>query len=109
LLNQKYFNGIGNYLRSTILYYSNINPFETAREVIIDCGERLFEFCKDIPLKAYRLNGGQLKDWSNPFELDSKEFSEWVYYKKGNSIKDSNGRTFWYNPKWDNMDSGNNI
>ena len=34
ILDQKYFNGIGNYLRSTILYYLDINPFSTARDII---------------------------------------------------------------------------
>ncbi|XP_061577783.1 endonuclease 8-like 1 isoform X2 [Cololabis saira] len=34
LLNQKYFNGIGNYLRAEILYRLNIPPFVSAREVL---------------------------------------------------------------------------
>merc|ERR1711915_481793 len=34
LLNQKYFNGIGNYLRAEILYRLNIPPFECARTVL---------------------------------------------------------------------------
>ncbi|XP_077423776.1 endonuclease 8-like 1 [Vanacampus margaritifer] len=34
LLNQKYFNGIGNYLRAEILYRSNIPPFVPARTVL---------------------------------------------------------------------------
>ena len=34
LLDQAYFNGIGNYLRSTILYYMDENPFVTAKEFI---------------------------------------------------------------------------
>jgi len=28
LLDQRYFNGVGNYVRSTVLYYLDINPFE---------------------------------------------------------------------------------
>ena len=99
LLNQKYFNGIGNYLRSTILYYLDINPFVNARKVITDT-PKILDLCKDIPLKAYELNGGQLKDWKNPFDSDSTKFNEWVFYKKGLSIKDSYNRTFWYNEKW---------
>ncbi|XP_030586784.1 endonuclease 8-like 1 [Archocentrus centrarchus] len=34
LLNQKYFNGIGNYLRAEILFRSNIPPFVSARAVL---------------------------------------------------------------------------
>lgn len=101
LLNQKYFNGIGNYIRSTILYYLNENPFQSAREIIIKRPE-IINLCRDIPLKSYELSGGQLKDWINPFNKDSTEFKEWVFYKKGSSIKDSNNRTFWFDPKWKN-------
>ncbi|XP_041852352.1 endonuclease 8-like 1 [Melanotaenia boesemani] len=34
LLNQKYFNGIGNYLRAEILYRLNVPPFVPARDVL---------------------------------------------------------------------------
>ena len=101
LLNQKYFSGIGNYMRSTIIYYLNENPFQSGREVITKNPE-IIELCKDISLKSYNLSGGQLKDWINPFNKDSSEFKEWVFYKKGCSIKDSNNRRFWFDPKWKN-------
>lgn len=99
LLNQKYFNGVGNYIRSTILYYMGVNPFESARDVIMK-HPQILQMCKDVIEKSYRLNGGQLKDWKNPFDVDSKEFKEWVFYKKGISCKDNTGRTFWYSEKW---------
>ena len=99
LLDQKYFNGIGNYLRSTILYYINVNPFETARTIIAENPD-ILEFCRDIPIKAYVLNGGQLSDWTNPFDSDYEAFKKWVFYQKGLSCKDNTGRTFWYDEKW---------
>lgn len=99
LLNQEYFNGIGNYLRSTILYYADTNPFEEARKSIRS-NPNIIDLCRDIPLKSYQLNGGQLKDWKNPFDNDSKDFKEWVFYQKGLSTKDGTGRTFWYQDKW---------
>ena len=99
ILNQEYFNGIGNYLRSTILYYLDINPFEEARKVIKD-NPNILDMCRDVPLKAYSLNGAQLQDWTNPFNSDYKEFQKWVFYKKGISCKDKTGRTFWYDEKW---------
>jgi endonuclease VIII-like 1 len=99
LLDQKYFNGIGNYIRSTIIYYLDINPFLSTRDTI-NKNPEIIEMCRDIPLKAYSLNGGQLSDWSNPFDTDKEEFTEWVFYQKGISCKDSNNRTFWFNPKW---------
>jgi endonuclease VIII-like 1 len=100
LLDQKYFNGIGNYLRSTIIYYINVNPFESARTIIIENPD-ILDFCRDIPIKAYLLNGGQLTDWTNPFDSDYEEFKKWVFYQKGLSCKDNTGRTFWYDEKWE--------
>lgn len=99
ILDQKYFNGIGNYLRSTILFYLDVNPFESARKVITD-NPNILDLCKDIPLKAYELNGGQLQDWINPFDTDYDEFKKWVFYQKGLKVKDKTGRTFWFHDKW---------
>lgn len=102
LLNQEYFNGIGNYLRSTILYYLDANPFESARNIILKY-PNILQLCKDIPNKSYQLNGGQLKDWKNPFDTDYDQFIDWVFYQKGLSCKDGTGRTFWYHEKWKDM------
>lgn len=55
--------------------------------------------CRDIPMKAYELNGGQLQDWKNPFDTDYVEFKKWIFYQKGLSIRDKAGRIFWFDPK----------
>ncbi len=102
ILNQEYFNGIGNYLRSTAIYYLDINPFESARSIIQNNPE-IFDVCRDVQIKAYELGGGQLIDWSNPFDTDCVDFKKWVFYQKGISCKDGTGRTFWYNEKWKNQ------
>ena len=102
LLDQKYFNGIGNYLRSTILYYADVNPFQIARESI-KSNLNIIDLCSSIPIKSYELNGGQLRDWKNPFDNDSKDFENWVFYKKGKSATDGTGRTFWYHDKWESI------
>ena len=99
LLNQTYFNGIGNYIRSTILHYMDINPFESCREVLKK-SPHILQMCKDVIEKSYNLHGGQLRDWKNPFDVDDTKFKEWVFYKKGISCKDKTGRTFWYSKKW---------
>lgn len=100
LLNQIYFAGVGNYLRSTIIYYADIDPFSSAFEVISD-NHKFYELCRETLQKSYELNGGQLKDWSNPFNNSSDEFDKWVFYQKGSSLKDKQGRTFWYDTKWE--------
>lgn len=100
LLNQEYFSGVGNYIRSTILYYLDENPFQKAKDVIIKRPE-IIDMCRDIQIISYNFNGGQLKDWKNPNDSNSDSFLEWVFYQKGNHLKDSGNRTFWYNPKWE--------
>lgn len=109
LMNQQYFNGIGNYLRSEILYrLPHINPFKPARDVLQQ-EPQIFVLCKIIPELAYVLGGGKLKNWENPLGESaaqpgkSKLFQ--CYNQPGMSkVKDRNGRTFWYDPKWDQLD-----
>ena len=102
-MNQSFFNGIGNYLRAEILYRVNCNPFLPAEEAIKSNPE-ILTLCKDIPLLAYSLGGGRLKDWKNPNgEEPPKNWGEFMkcYAIKGmEKIQDKNGRTFWYDPKW---------
>lgn len=103
LMNQKYANGIGNYLRAEILYRSDTNPFSMARQVFTS-KPAVFDLCRDIPLTVYTLGGGQFKDWQNPFGNDKEELLNFIkcYGNTSmNTIKDVNGRTLWYDPKWD--------
>jgi endonuclease VIII-like 1 len=102
LLDQKWFNGIGNYLRSTILYYADQSPWATAKDAILQ-NPKLLELCRDVPLRAYQMSGGQLKDWANPFNKpeDKVSFREWVFYYKGSSCIDGAGRRLWFDPKWE--------
>jgi len=101
LMDQKYFNGIGNYLRAEILYRIDENPFLTAKEYI-EKQPIIFELCRTIPLETYSIGGGQLKEWTNPFNQEKLTFSQWLrcYGKKGMSnLIDKNNRKFWYNKK----------
>jgi len=103
LMNQQYFNGIGNYLRAEILYrLPQIDPFMEARSVIEKHSE-LIEMCTEVPKMAYALGGGQLKDWENPFKNDKEKFEKFIKcYGNGRMAwcKDKNGRRFWFDPKW---------
>lgn len=125
LLNQKYFNGIGNYLRAEILFRLNIPPFVPARSVleglesedfcenekpvkkeITDTktskqkkgkGETgdLLRLCHTVPLEVVSL-GGKGYD---PEKADYSAFEAWLqcYYVDGmKSIRDHNGRTMWF-------------
>lgn len=103
LLDQRYFNGIGNYLRCEILYKSNQNPFMPAKQAIKE-NKILLNNCKTLAIEAYQLGGGQLKSWENPYKTSSKSFSQWIACyanPKMSKITDKTGRTLWYDSKWD--------
>lgn len=102
LMNQKFFNGIGNYLRAEILFRIDCDPFLPAKQVITQYPE-ILDLCRDLPNIAYSLGGGRIKDWKNP---DGKVPSNWDEFmlcygnKSMSKITDSNNRTFWFNSKW---------
>lgn len=105
LMDQKYFNGIGNYLRAEIIYRAgDVDPFLPAGMQFAKY-PKLLELCRDIPLLAYAKGGGSIKDWDNPFGDNSIQEKFMLCYgnDKMSKRKDRNGRTFWYDPKWDDV------
>jgi endonuclease VIII-like 1 len=101
LMSQKWFNGIGNYLRAEILYRLDVNPFMIASELPKDKLEPLIVLIIGCVEQAYKLGGGQLKDWKNPNGENPVSFNEWMKcYGKAEKMTDRSGRTFWYNKKW---------
>ncbi|NWR85312.1 NEIL1 Endonuclease, partial [Furnarius figulus] len=119
LLNQKYFNGIGNYLRAEILYRLKIPPFEKARTVLEALKEQkrrnkdpslmlskkvrlmqknpdLLELCHTVPMEVITA-GKQIFD---PEHSDNyANFKNWLqcYLVPGmNSLRDRKGRTIWF-------------
>lgn len=105
LMDQKYFNGIGNYLRAEIIYRAgDVDPFLPAGMQLAKY-PKLLELCRDIPLLAYAKGGGSIKDWDNPFGDNSIQEKFMLCYgnDKMSKRKDRNGRTFWYDPKWDDV------
>ena len=99
LMNQKWFNGLGNYLRAEILGKWNKNPFQPMKNLI---NEPFLNHLIEQVHDSYRLGGGELYSWMN--ENKSKkdnDFHEWMkFYGKTVKMKDSQGRTFWYAKKW---------
>lgn len=101
ILWQNLFNGIGNYLRAEIFDRCQVNPFKTYHEMSPDERLRLFKACSHLQSESYVLGGGQLISWRNPFGQEKVTFNDWIkIYKKGEKIADKQGRTFWYDIKW---------
>jgi len=70
LLDQRYFLGVGNYLKSEILYKSKVHPNTkwsklTSKEKKIICINT-----RKCMIKSYNQGGAQIRDFSNP-EIDS--------------------------------------
>lgn len=106
LMNQRWINGYGNYLRAELCQRMDIDPFLTARAVIGSHGESFFSIAPLLPNEAYLLGGGQIYSWSNPLQdmtIEPHKWDAWMRaYKNPNyhNIIDRNGRRFWYHPKW---------
>ena len=100
MLDQKYFNGIGNYLRAEILFRANIPPFSLAREVLESVEQRskdqdIILLCHVVSLEVLTLDKGKNYD---PQGSD-QSFSSWLqcYSVEGmKHISDHHGRTMWF-------------
>ncbi|XP_068000347.1 endonuclease 8-like 1 isoform X2 [Melanerpes formicivorus] len=121
LLNQKFFNGIGNYLRAEILYRLQIPPFEKARTVLEALKEQeqerrkknssltlskklklmrenpdLLELCHTVPMEVVAAE----KNLLDPDDSTNyAAFKSWLqcYLVPGMScLQDHNGRTVWF-------------
>ena len=103
LMNQQWFNGIGNYLRAEILGKWDKNPFQPIRNLITPAF--LNHLIKQVH-DSYELGGGELYTWLNENSTPIKRditWNEWMqFYGKRESIKDKQKRTFWYDKKWEN-------
>ncbi|NXL27832.1 NEIL1 Endonuclease, partial [Glaucidium brasilianum] len=121
LLNQKFFNGIGNYLRAEILYRLKIPPFEKARTVLEALKDQeqerrkknpaltlskklklmrespdLLELCHTVPMEVIAAE----KKLLEPDHADNyAAFKNWLqcYLVPGMStLRDRSGRTMWF-------------
>lgn len=104
LMNQQWFNGIGNYLRAEILGKWDVNPFQPIRNII---NEEFLQHLIQQVHDSYQLGGGQLYTWMNENEtpiLRDMTWNDWMqFYRRGLSIKDKQKRTFWFHPKWESF------
>ncbi|KAM7155957.1 endonuclease 8-like 1 isoform 2-T5 [Molossus nigricans] len=117
LLDQRFFNGIGNYLRAEILYRLRIPPFEKARNVLEALKQHrpspeltlsqkikaklqnpdLLELCHSVPKEVVQLGGKGYGQESG--EEDFAAFRAWLqcYGMVGmSSLRDRHGRTIWF-------------
>eukprot|EP01122_Echinamoeba_exundans_P012541 TRINITY_DN5264_c0_g1_i1.p1 TRINITY_DN5264_c0_g1~~TRINITY_DN5264_c0_g1_i1.p1 ORF type:complete len:713 (-),score=179.16 TRINITY_DN5264_c0_g1_i1:43-2181(-) len=108
LLEQKWFNGIGNYLRAEAMFRAAISPFVKARTIFAktpknfdfskitptsDKGAILLFLCRQIPLEVITQD---MNKYGN--EDQKKRFHDWLrIYDKGTQVR-KNGRAVHYSP-----------
>ena len=112
LMNQRWFNGIGNYLRSEILYrVPDVDPWTPFNQLSENQIYNIIQQCYECTTTAYKLQGGSFRDWKNPFgetktkyaKVNEETMQEWrkIYGVKTSSyITDGTKRRFWFDPKW---------
>lgn len=70
LMNQKQFCGVGNYLKSEILYECKISPHRLIEDLIDNEKELIFKNTKEIAYKSYKKGGASVRDFS---DLDNEK------------------------------------
>ena len=90
LMEQKYFSGVGNYLKSEILYRSRLNPFRTLNTFTNDEIARLFGTCLTTIQQAYQSGGLTHGTFLDP-DMEKGTFPVYVYKRAGE--KDPHGYT----------------
>lgn len=100
LLDQQYFNGIGNYLRAEIIGSEGLDPWMSISDLSEPRLVSLLKSCKDTPLFYYELGGGKISTFSDPNQLDYEGSNKTAFkFYKNDKIctpfKDRSGRTFW--------------
>ena len=101
LLNQKYFCGVGNYLKSEILYHSKIHPHRSWPSLNKKEITNLCVFTREIMKKAYMSGGAELRDFKNPkknSKLQLNAYGKKIDSKKRvivNDITKDQRRTYW--------------
>lgn len=100
LLKQNYFSGVGNYLKSEILYHSRLNPFRNISSLSDNDIYVLYIKSIEIIKQEYDMGGMTIKSFINPFGVDGSNgpsnggFIPMIYGKTTdpymNEVKSSN-------------------
>ena len=80
IMDQKYFPGVGNYIKSESLYISKVHPEEKWGNLNQDMKINLIRNIQKIMNDSYKSGGAELKDFKNPF--NPSKFKLQIYGKK---------------------------
>jgi len=101
MMDQKYFPGVGNYIKSESLYSSKIHPEEQWGNLNANTRINLIKNIQRVMCHSYKSGGAELKDFKNPF--NPSKFRLQIYGKKYTekdnlvtSEKTSDSRKTWF-------------
>lgn len=109
MMDQRHFNGIGNYTRAEILYRCSFSPFTPFVEVLQNdvWREEFFSTTKEVLRNAYEYGGYQFKHWKNPFGVHKNTLYRVTkcFNNTKNCFfmldpKEKKKRKFWFNKIW---------
>jgi len=80
IMDQKYFPGIGNYIKSEGLYLTKVHPEEKWKNLKSRKINLLIKNLQQVMFASYKTGGAELKDFKNPF--NESEFKLRIYGKK---------------------------
>jgi len=92
LMNQKKISGIGNYLKSEILYASKISPYRLIKNLNNNEIKILYDNVKKISIDSYKRGGASPREYSNVYDVDGKYTQLLKVYNQkkdplGNTVK----------------------
>lgn len=111
IMDQKYFPGVGNYIKSESLYISRIHPEEKWGHISQEKKVFLIKNIQKVMFDSYKSGGAELKDFKNPFNRSKFELK--IYGKKHTaknnlvtSIVTSDSRKSWFCEKSQKLING---
>ena len=104
LMDQKYFPGVGNYIKSEALFLSELHPEEKWSNLSPNQVKKLILNTRDIMNKSFESGGAELKDFKNPnykskFTLNIYGRKKTLNNKNVISINTSDQRRSWICPE----------
>lgn len=101
MLDQFFWNGVGNYIRAEVLYLAQINPFVTFNKLTVNQLQQLLSITIAYLQKTIDGGGLQMRNFEN-YMHTGRKLQMQCYAQKytASSVRDNTGRTFWFNPRY---------
>ena len=90
LMNQSVISGVGNYLKSEILYACEISPHRLCRDITLKEYNNLYQACYWLPRLSYKMGGATLATYRDPSGKPGEFSRRFAVY---NQKTDPEGRT----------------